>query len=579
MAIPESFVQSLVERADIVDVVSRYVKLKRSGSNYFGLCPFHSEKTPSFSVSPDKQIFQCFGCSEGGGVISFIMKIESLGFQEAVKFLADMYGMEVPEDDYLKESRKRYERLLSLNKEAARYFHSVLMSEEGKAGLEYFLKRGISRKTITNFGLGYALDSWDGLVRAMSEKGYSKNELFEANLVSKNKSGGVYDRFRGRVMFPIIDARGNVIAFGGRVLDGSLPKYINSSDTPIYNKSRNLFAINISKKTKRKNFILAEGYMDVIALHQAGFDNAVASLGTSLTVEQAKLIGRFKEEVVICYDSDEAGQKATARAMDILGGNGIAVRVLKLPKSKDPDEYIKNNGAESFEKLLEKPQAGSEYRLDAIKNKYDLALDEDKVAYMKEAIVYVAGMGSEVEREIYARNIAEDVNVSPKAVLAEIEKARKNFSRRERKSYEKESVNLESRIQPKDREMRYTNIRSAVSEENILAILLKNDDYVEKARQKISKDMFSSPFLGKIYGMILEKYQENGSVTLAQIVNFLEPNEAAQIISICSSHKYSSNADTAIEDCMEVLKTEYNKATQEQDPMLELIKKKKEWGR
>ena len=245
MAIPESFVQSLVERADIVDVVSRYVKLKRSGSNYFGLCPFHSEKTPSFSVSPDKQIFHCFGCSEGGGVISFIMKIESLGFQEAVKFLADMYGMEVPEDDYLKESRKRYERLLSLNKEAARYFHSVLMSEEGKAGLEYLLKRGISRKTITNFGLGYALDSWDGLVRAMSEKGYSKNELFEANLVSKNKSGGVYDRFRGRVMFPIIDARGNVIAFGGRVLDGSLPKYINSSDTPVYNKSRNLFAINI----------------------------------------------------------------------------------------------------------------------------------------------------------------------------------------------------------------------------------------------------------------------------------------------------------------------------------------------
>ena len=581
MAIPESFVQTIIDRADIVDVVSRYVKLRKSGANYFGLCPFHGEKTPSFSVSPDKQIFHCFGCSEGGGVISFIMKIESLNFQEAVKFLADMYGMEMPEDDTDNEARHRRERMLALNKEAARFFHATLNSETGLGAMEYFRNRGLSNKTITNFGLGFAPESWDALTGAMLRKGFTKSELSDAGLVSKNKSGGVYDRFRNRVMFPIIDVRGNVIAFGGRVLDDSLPKYINSTDTLVYNKSRNLFAINIAKKTKRKNFILAEGYMDVIALHQAGFDNAIASLGTAFTPEQARLIARFKDEVVICYDSDEAGQKATARAMEILQKNAINVRVLKVPNAKDPDEFIKKNGAVGFEKLLEKPQVGNEYRLSVIKNKHNLDIDEEKIAYMKEAINYVAGIYSDVEREIYARNIAADTGVSPAAVIKEIEKTRNSKGRRDRKAYEKDAASPVKNSQPKSRELKYENVRSAKCEEGVLAIILKNDEFIPKTMEKLTSEMFSSDFLGKIYETIVEKYNENESISLHGIVNFLEPVESAHITSLCTTYRYPANGlELALDDCIDTIRTEYIKRnSEEQDPMLELIRKKKEWGK
>lgn len=581
MAIPESFIQTLIDRADIVDVVSRYVKLKKSGANYFGLCPFHGEKTPSFSVSPDKQIFHCFGCSEGGGVISFIMKIESLNFQEAVKFLADMYGLTMPEDDADTEGRKRRERMLELNKEAARFFNATLNSELGHGAMEYFKNRGLSQRTITNFGLGFAPESWDLLCNAMMKKGYSKYELIDAGLASKNKSGGAYDRFRNRVMFPIIDVRGNVVAFGGRVLDDSLPKYINSSDTLVYNKSRNLFAINIAKKTKRRNFILAEGYMDVIALHQAGFDNAIASLGTAFTNEQARLIARFKDEVVICYDSDEAGQKATARAMEILGKNALNVRVLKVPGAKDPDEFIKKNGADGFEKLLEKPQVGNEYRLSVILNKYDLNEDEDKIAYMKESINYVAGIYSDVEREIYARNIAANTGVTVQAVLKEIDKARRGIRNKEYRGYEKEAASPVKNSQPKSRELKYENMKSAKCEEGVLAILLKNDDFIPKTMEKLSGEMFSSDFLGKIYETVTERYKENHSVTLASIVNFLDPVESAHITSLCTTYTYpAAGLENALNDCIDTVRTEYIKRnSSEQDPMLELIRKKKEWGK
>ncbi|MBQ7094137.1 MAG: DNA primase [Clostridia bacterium] len=581
MAIPESFVQTIIDRADIVDVVSRYVKLRKSGANYFGLCPFHGEKTPSFSVSPDKQIFHCFGCSEGGGVISFIMKIESLNFQEAVKFLADMYGLEMPENDADDEGRRRRERMLALNKEAARFFHATLNSEIGMGAMEYFRNRGLSNRTITNFGLGFAPESWDALTGAMLRKGFTKTELADAGLASKNKSGSIYDRFRNRVMFPIIDVRGNVIAFGGRVLDDSLPKYINSSDTPVYNKSRNLFAINIAKKTKRKNFILAEGYMDVIALHQAGFDNAIASLGTAFTPEQARLIARFKDEVVICYDSDDAGQKATARAMEILQKNAINVRVLKVPNAKDPDEFIKKNGAVGFEKLLEKPQVGNEYRLSVIKNKHNLDIDEEKIAYMKEAINYVAGIYSDVEREIYARNIASDTGVSAAAVIKEIEKTRNSKGRRDRKAYEKDAASPVKNSQPKSRELKYENIRSAKCEEGVLAIILKNDEFIPKTMEKLTSEMFSSDFLGKIYETIVEKYNEHESISLHGIVNFLEPVESAHITSLCTTYRYPANGlENALDDCIDTIRTEYIKRnSEEQDPMLELIRKKKEWGK
>ena len=311
MPLPQSFLDELIYRCDIVEVISKYVSLKKSGSRYVGLCPFHSEKTPSFSVSPDKQLYHCFGCGEGGNVITFIMKEENLPFIDAVRLLADMYGMAVPEDSGDTDAeRQRRERIFELNKQAARYFHSRLLSKEGERALRYLLNRGLTKKTITSFGLGYAMPEWDGLIRAMKEKGFSDNELESAWLARRGRSGGLYDAFRDRVMFPIIDIRGNVIAFGGRIIEGDGPKYLNSGDTPVFSKSRNLFALNFAKKSKAGRLILAEGYMDVIALHQAGFDCAVASLGTALTSEQARLMSHYAAQAVICYDSDGAGQKA-----------------------------------------------------------------------------------------------------------------------------------------------------------------------------------------------------------------------------------------------------------------------------
>ena len=380
MAIPEKFIQDLVDRSDIVDVVSGYVRLsKRSGANMFGLCPFHSEKTPSFSVSPDKQIYHCFGCGKGGGVISFIMEIENLSYPEAVAFLAKRAGMQMPEETDSAEGRKRA-RMLALNKDAARWFYAQLSQPAGAPAVAYIQKRGISPAMVKNFGLGAAPDTWDGLRDAMREKGYTENELFDAGLVKRGRQGGFYDAFRNRLMFPVIDVRGNVIGFSGRILGDGEPKYLNSPETLVFNKSRNLFALNLAKKSKSGYIILSEGNIDVVSLHQAGFDSAVASLGTSLTPEQARLISRYTNEVIIAYDNDGAGLKASQRAIGIMEKLDIKVRVLRMNGAKDPDEYIKTKGPEAFRKLLEGSENQMDYRLRAIREKYDLSVTEQKIA-------------------------------------------------------------------------------------------------------------------------------------------------------------------------------------------------------
>ena len=385
MAFPEAFLQELVEKNDIVDVVSGYVRLtKRSGANQFGLCPFHSEKTPSFSVSPDRQIYHCFGCGKGGGVINFIMEIENLSFPEAVEFLAKRVGMPIPEEENSAESKKR-RRMLDLNRDAARFFHTCLKAPEGRAAQAYMNARQITPQTATRFGLGAAPDTWDSLRNAMHELGYRDQELFEAGLVRKGKSGGFYDTFRGRLMFPVIDVRGDVIGFSGRILGDGEPKYMNSPETLVFNKSRNLFAMNLAKKSKSGYIILAEGNIDVVMMHQAGFDSAVASLGTSLTAEQARLISRFTNEVVIAYDSDGAGKKASQRAIGLLEKLDVKVKVLSMTGAKDPDEFIKLKGADAFRNLLEKSENHIDYRLQTVTNKYDLTVDEQKVEFLKEA--------------------------------------------------------------------------------------------------------------------------------------------------------------------------------------------------
>ena len=337
MAIPSAFIDELVARSDIVDVVSDYVNLAPKGGSYWGLCPFHGEKTASFHVLPDRQLYHCFGCGKGGGVVSFVMELENLPYLDALRLLAKRAGMEFPEGDLDESGRRRRARLLQLNKEAARYFHSQLHSPAGREGLEYLRGRGLSKGIMTRFGLGFAPESWDSLTKAMTDKGFAKGDLLDAGLAVSGKKGGVYDRFRNRVMFPIIDLRGDVIGFGGRVLGDGTPKYLNSPDTPVFNKSRNLFALNLAKTTKLGRIVLTEGYMDTISLYQAGFDCAVASLGTALTADHAKLLSRFTKEVVICYDADAAGVQAANRAIPMLEKTGLKVRVLRVNGAKDPD--------------------------------------------------------------------------------------------------------------------------------------------------------------------------------------------------------------------------------------------------
>ncbi len=575
MPLPDSFLDELVARCDIVDVVSRYVTLKKQGANYFGLCPFHSEKSPSFSVSREKQIYHCFGCGEGGGVISFVMKMENMNFLEAVRHLAGMAGMEVPEDDRESGRRNHRARLVALSTDAARYYVSQLYEPAGKPGLQYLLSRGLKPVTLKRFGLGFAPPGWDGLLKAMTAKGYTKGELMECGLAVQNKKGGLYDRFRNRVMFPIIDVKGDVIAFGGRVMDDSTPKYLNSSDTPIFNKSRNLFAMNFAKKTKRNYFILAEGYMDVIALHQAGFDCAVASLGTSLTEEQARLmVSRGKGEVVICYDSDQAGRKAAQRAIDLLNPAGLKVRVLRMSGAKDPDEYIRKNGPEAFEDLLSRSDTDVEYRLGEIRAGFDLEKNEDQVAYLRQAAQYLATLRSAVEREVFSRRLAQETGVSQQAMLDEVERALKAARRKEKASLNREQMNPVRQAQPKARQLRYENIKSAKSEEGVLALALSDREMLDAASRQVGPLEFSSPFLAKVYEMALRRRSQGEEAGLAQCLAALEPEEGQLLAQIVQHFQLPEDPQKALRDYCETIQYEHLKKENDKETLLEIAERK-----
>ncbi|MDP4108686.1 MAG: DNA primase [Bacillota bacterium] len=554
MSIPDRFIDELTAKCDIVDIISRYVALKKSGGNFFGLCPFHSEKTPSFSVSPDKQIYHCFGCSKGGGVINFIMNIENLDFPESVRFLAKILNMEVPEDGKTGGDSSKKERLYAASTEAARYFHAKLFSDEGKEALSYLERRALSKRTIRNFGLGYAPDAWDGLIKELMEKGFTKNELLDAGLVVKNSKGSIYDRFRNRAMFPIIDLRGNVIGFGGRVLDQSLPKYLNSPDTPIFNKSRNLFAINIAKNVKSRTILLAEGYMDVIALHQAGFTNAVASLGTSLTEDQARLISRYADEAVISYDADEAGRKAAARAINILKKTGLNVKILRIPGAKDPDEFIKSNGADAFLNLLSRSENHIEYRLCDLRAKYNLGLDEDRVSYLKAAAKLLSTVESPVEREIYASRVAEEAKITLSGMLNEIKKEYSLFEKKKKREEKREILSPASAIQPKTREFRYGNVHSAAAEEGIISLCFYDPTLIPDILSRISSAEFSSRLLGKVLDIAAERYKDERPVTLPSVSDSLSEAEISHISKVISKPVKGSDIKKAMSDYISIIK-------------------------
>ena len=416
--IPHEYVQEVVRRNDIADVVGQYVQLRRRGRTCTGLCPFHNEKTPSFVVYPETQSFYCFGCGAGGDVITFVRKISNLGYVEAVKQLASRAGMPLPEEED-QESRRR-SRLLEINRCAARYFFEQLNAPTPEAGAArgyWRQKRGLSDAAIRRFGLGYAPDSFTGLLHYLKRRGFSEPELEESGLVKRSAKGNLYDIFRHRVMVPIIDVRGNIIAFGGRVLDDSKPKYINSPETMVYKKSRTLFALNVAKKSPSKRYILCEGYMDVISMHEAGFDTAVCACGTALTAEQVKLLTEYADEVVLSYDSDEAGQKATERSLGLFASTNLRVKVLSIPGAKDPDEYIKKYGRDRFEALLEGTANPTEFELNKLRSQFDLKSDGGRMEYLNRAVGILAGNPNLVAQDVYAGRLAEETNVSKTAIL------------------------------------------------------------------------------------------------------------------------------------------------------------------
>lgn len=547
MAFPEAFLQELVEKNDIVDVVSGYVRLtKRSGANQFGLCPFHSEKTPSFSVSPDRQIYHCFGCGKGGGVINFIMEIENLSFPEAVEFLAKRVGMPIPEEENSAESKHR-RRMLDLNRDAARFFHTCLKAPEGRAAQAYMNARQITPPTATRFGLGAAPDTWDSLRNAMHELGYRDQELFEAGLVRKGKSGGFYDTFRGRLMFPVIDVRGDVIGFSGRILGDGEPKYMNSPETLVFNKSRNLFAMNLAKKSKSGYIILAEGNIDVVMMHQAGFDSAVASLGTSLTAEQARLISRFTNEVIIAYDSDGAGKKASQRAIGLLEKLDVKVKVLSMTGAKDPDEFIKLKGADAFRNLLEKSENHIDYRLQTVTNKYDLMVDEQKVEFLKEASELVARLSGSVERQVYAMRVASLAGVPNDVVAQEVERRHKKAVRTAYRENENKLSHPERQLQPGQKEFHYENPESAAAEEGIIRLLFL-DQGLFKGKNLPEPEEFSSPALAQIYSALKTKFENGDIISTATLSATLPPELASLFAGILQKPEALRNGEMALKD-------------------------------
>ena len=577
MAFPASFIDELVARNPIEDVVGQHVNLKRSGSNLFGLCPFHGEKTASFSVNPDKGIYYCFGCHKGGGVVNFQMEIEGLSYPDAVRALAKRVGMEVPEDEQYQSRYRQQERLWALHKEAARFFHSQLYAPAGAEALKYALGRGMSKSILTTFGVGYAPDSWDTMVKAMKAKGYTEQELKDSGLVTvSQKNGNLFDRFRDRLMFPIIDVRGNVIGFGGRIIkkDDNAAKYLNSPETMIFNKRKNLFGMNLAKKSKQGYLILVEGNIDVVALHQYGFDNAIASLGTSLTEEQAALMTRYTDQIVLIYDGDKAGQNATQRAIPILEKAGIQVKVLQLKDAKDPDEFLKKFGADKFKLLLEGSANRVEYQLNSIRGKYDLNVDEERVNFLQESAGLISSLQSPVQQEVYGHRVADVAKISYDAMKNEIDKAKKRRAYQQKKKQEAIDLAPAKALQPKSRNIRYDNMKSAMAEETLLAMALREPALLDQAAQ-LKGESFSSGLLGKVFSQLQQRHSLGLEVSVA-VLEDMDAEEMSHIAGVAQKELGPVN-EQAFADCIRTVLAEHQAASvSTEDDLIAYQKKLKE---
>ena len=563
MAFPAAFIDELVARNPVDEVVGQYVQLKRSGANYFGLCPFHGEKTASFSVNPGKQMYYCFGCHKGGGVINFIMDIEGLSYPDAVRFLAKRVNLEVPDDEQYQSQYKEQERLWKLCKDAAKYYHDMLKSDAGKAARAYLVKRGLDWATVVKFGIGFAPDDFHALLPAMERKGYTRQELIAANLaaVSQKNSQNVYDRFRNRIMFPQIDLRGNVIGFAGRALDKEAKaKYINPTETLIFSKRKFLYAMNLAKKSKRPYIILCEGPMDAIACHQFGFDCAVASQGTALTEDQVNFISKYTDRVIMTYDNDAAGQNATQRAIQMFGRAGVQVKILQLHDAKDADEFLHKFGADPFDVLIQGSENQADYRLLSLQKQFDLSKDDQRVEFTAKAAELISTFSSAVEREIYADRAAKAAGISRDAMLLEATKAYKKRSSREKRKQEREDLSPATTTLPEDRHLRaeYANTRSARAEEEVVGLALLDPSLLDLAPE-LSGSVFSVRFLGKAYDALLALHRQGLRVSLAALQDFT-PEESARLSAV--SQRFDRIADErAFTDCVAVILEESGKKT------------------
>ena len=553
--IPEDIINEIKYRNDIETAVSQYVNLKRRGKNLVGLCPFHSEKTPSFTVYPENGSFYCFGCGVGGDVFTFTGLIENLDYMESIKLLAERSGIALPQDGYDDSMQRLKKRIYDINRDTARFFHSFLMSPGGKWALDYLTDRGLTLKTIKHFGLGAAPDSWDELIRHLKERGYSESDMLAANVIGRNQRGNIYDRFKKRVMFPIINIRGNIVAFSGRAMPGEdkqAGKYVNTADTPVYKKSENLFGINFAKSVCSERVILVEGNMDVISLHQAGFENTVAPLGTAFTTEQANLLSRYTKEIVLMLDADAAGQKAVRRASGLLENTGLSVRVVVVPDGKDPDEYIKKNGKERFAALLEGAVSDMEYKLLTAAKDIDLNNEDGRLKYLAAAAEIIAATDDIMTRDIYIGRLSEKYGVSRTALTARVNELRKRNSRQKQKKeisdiirpkFTKDDINPERR----------RSIKGTAAEETLIAVLLKNPDFYKIAADKLPPEKMLTSLNRRIYETIISVLERGGSLDISAFAEKLLPAEIGYLVSLQNSEKAGKNPEIVLKDCIGVI--------------------------
>ena len=557
MPLNENFLQELKYKTDIEDVVSTYVTLRKRGNTSVGLCPFHNEKTPSFTVYNDTQSFYCFGCGAGGDAIGFIKKIENLDYIDAVKLLAERAGLQMPQDGFDDSISKKRRRILQINREAAKFFHSYMMSPQGKVGYDYFINRGLTPKTISKFGLGYAPDSWDLLLKHLKSLGYGYGEMLDAGLIKASKHNSYYDFFRNRVITPVINVRGNVIAFGGRVLDDSKPKYLNSPDTLAYKKTNELFALNYAKDSGKDTLILCEGYMDVISMHQAGFTNAVAGCGTALTSEQVRLISRYANEVILAYDADEPGQKAVHKAMSLFKNTDVKIRVPRFSGGKDPDEIIKKLGRDKFKGMLEGASNDTEFSLLEIREKYDLETTQGKIDFVRDALKIISTL-QPVERDLYLTRISNELSIEKASLKAQLQSLMKNKRSRDEKNHFKTIVNDYTRNVTRETYDTGMSHRQTKAENRLLTLLMVYPD-CSKLLNDFDSNRLSDGFVKKAYSVILERIKDGLDLDLMSFGDTFTDSESARLSRLINDNCESNDSKSEFKDCLNIINDEYNK--------------------